>query len=121
MNRRLKRFAIPGLRWTVVVVVLLQSIHFMLSHSQGQEFSKAGLPQWVRPVLGGSEAIAALLFLVPAARMMSGYVLLAVFAIAVAIHFLLSEFNVGTLFVYAMAVLVCMTHGNKEGSVASHD
>lgn len=110
MNQQLKKLAIPGLQWTVGVVVLLESIHFILSPSAGQEFAKTGLPQWIRPSLGGSEVIAALLFLVPVASLISGYLLLIIFAIAVAIHFFLGEFNVGSILVYGMSVIVCMTH-----------
>jgi DoxX-like family len=121
MNQRLKKFAIPGLRWTVGVVVLLESIHFTLSSSAGRELAKAGLPHWIRPALGGSEAIAALLFLVPAANLIGGYLLLIVFTIAVAIHFLLGEFNVGAIFVYGMAVVVCTSHRNNAALESSHD
>lgn len=121
MNQRLKRFAIPALQWTVGVVVVLESIHFMLSPSAGQEFAKTGLPKWIRPTLGGSEVIAALLFLVPVAGLISGYLLLIIFAIAIVIHFLLGEFNFGAVLVYGMAVIVCMTYRNEEAMEPSHD
>jgi hypothetical protein len=121
MTQRLKKFVIPGLRWTVGVVVLLESIHFMLSPTAGREFAKTGLPQSIRPVLGGSEAIAALFFLMSAASLISGYLLLIIFMVAIAIHFLLGEFNVGAILVYGMAVIVCMTHGNRETVEPSHD
>jgi len=121
MNQRLKKFVIPGLRWTVGVVVLLESIHFMLSPAAGREFAKTGLPQWIRPALGGSEAVAALLFLMSAASLISGYLLLIIFMVAITIHFLLGEFNVGPILVYGMAVIVCLTHGNKEAVEPSHD
>ncbi len=67
MNQQLKRFAIPGLRWAVGVVVLLESVRFVLSPSAAHHIAQVGLPPWIRPALGGSEIIAALLFLVPAA------------------------------------------------------
>lgn len=121
MTQRLKKFAIPGLRWTVGVVVLLESIHFMLSPSAAREFAKTGFPHWIRPALGGSEAIAALLFLMSAASLISGYLLLIIFMAAIAIHFLLGEFNVGAILVYGMAVIVCMTRGTKEAVEPSHD
>jgi hypothetical protein len=121
MNQRLKKFAIPGLRWTVGVVALLESIHFMLSPSAGQEFAKTGLPQWFRPALGGSEVIAVLLFLVPAASLIGGYLLLIIFAVAIVIHFLLGEFDVGAILVYGMAVVVCMIHRNKGTTESSHE
>jgi hypothetical protein len=58
---------------------------------------------------------------VPAANLIGGYLLLIVFTIAVAIHFLLGEFNVGAIFVYGMAVVVCMSHRNNAAQESSHD
>lgn len=121
MNQRLKRNAIPGLRWTLGVVVLLESCHFAFSPSAIHHFSKTGLPQWIRPALAGSEIIAALLFLVPAASFVGGYLLLLIFAIAAVLHFLHGEFDVGALIVYGMAVIVCMTQRHKEAGEAFHD
>ena len=121
MNQRLKKFAIPGLRWALALVVLLESVHFTLSPSAARNFANTGLPQWIRLVLGGSEIIAVLLFLVPAASMAGGYLLLVIFAIAAGIHFLQGQFGVGSLVVYCMAVIVCMTHRNKEAVEVSHD
>ena len=72
------------------------------------------MPQWIRPVLGGSEIVAVLLFLTPAASLVGGYLLLLIFAIAVVFHFLHGDVDVGGLLVYGMAVLACMTHRNKE-------
>lgn len=121
MNQPTKEFAISGLRWTLGVIVLLESIQFVLSPSAAHEFAKTGLPPWVRPALGGSEIIAALLFLLPVATVVGGYLLLVIFAFAVVIHFLLGEFDVGSLLIYAMAVVVCITHRNNETAEVSHD
>lgn len=115
MNQQLSRFAICGFRYVLGLVVLLESLHFALSPHAAHQFAKTGLPSWVRPVLGGSEALAALLFLLPAASLVGGYMLLLVFAIAAGIHFLRGEFDVGSLIVYGMAVIVCMTQSNKPG------
>jgi hypothetical protein len=121
MNRHLNGIAVPGLRWTVAVVVLWESLQFALSRSAMHHFAQIGLPQWIRPALGGAEIIAVLLFLVPAARSVGGYLLLSIFAIAGVLHFLHGELNVGGLVVYGMAVIVCMTHPNREAVEASHD
>jgi DoxX-like family len=114
MNQQVKRSAISGLQWTLGLVVLLESVHFTLSASAGREFAKTGFPRWMRPALGGSEVVAAVLFLVPAASFVGGYALLLVFAIAVVIHLLLGEFaGVGSLLVYTAAVIVCMVQRGK--------
>ena len=121
MNQKLKKFAVPGLRWALGLVVLLESVHFTIAPSAAHNFANTSLPQWVRLVLGGSEIIAVILFLVPAASMAGGYLLLLIFAIAAGIHFLMGQFGVGSLVVYCMAVIVCMTHGNNEAVEVSYD
>lgn len=110
MNSRSKTLAISGLRWALSLVVLWESTHFALSAAGADQFTKTGLPQWVRPALGGTEAVAALLFLVPALSLVGGYALLVVFAIAVCAHVLHAQYDVGGLIVYGMSALVCMTH-----------
>lgn len=121
MKRQLNYFAIPGLRYILGLVVFLESVHFALSGSSGHQLARVGLPQWVGPALGGSEALAALLFLVPPISRVGGYALLFVFAVAVAIHWLHGEFDVGGLLVYAMAVIVCIVHGDGKAVEAPSD
>jgi hypothetical protein len=67
MNRRLKAIAIPGLRWTLGLVVLSQLFHFAFSPSGIHDFAQTGFPQGICPALAGSEIMAALVFLIPAA------------------------------------------------------
>jgi len=114
MNRRFKNFAIPGLRYVLGVVVLLEAVRFVLSRSTVHQLARIGLPQWIGPVLGGSEAVAALLFLAPAVKRVGAYALLFIFAVAVVIHLLHGELDVGALLVYAMAVIVCLTEGDRK-------
>jgi len=121
MNPRGKRLAILGLRWAVGLVVLVESVQFTFSASAAHFFAQTGLPQWIRPALGGSEIIAALLFLVPAASLIGSYLLLFIFAIAILLHFLHGEYDVGALIVYGAAVAVCMTHGDKQAKEEPHD
>ncbi len=113
MNPKLK-LAISGLRWVLGLVVLLESVHFVLSPAA--QFAKTGLPLWLRPALGGSEVVAAILFLVPVASAVGGYALLFIFAVAAGIHFLHGQFDVGNLFIYAMATLVCLAYGSGRSS-----
>ena len=62
------------------------------------------MPHVIRPILGGAEIIAALLFLIPPARMIGGYALLVIFALAVLIHIFHGQPDVGALVTYAAAV-----------------
>jgi hypothetical protein len=121
MNQQRKHFAISGLRWTLGVIVLLESVHFAFSPSALHYFAKIGLPQWTGPALAGSEIIAALLFLAPATSLVGGYLLLFTFSIAVTVHCLQGEFDVGNLIVYGMAVIVCITHGKEEVAQVAHE
>jgi hypothetical protein len=121
MNRQLKTFAIPGLRYILGVVVLLESLRFALSHSAIHQLEKIGLPQWIAPALGGAEALAAILFLAPGVSLVGSYALLFIFAVAAAIHMLHGEFDVGGLIVYSTAVIVCIAHNDKEAAEMSHD
>ena len=114
MNQQLNKLAVPGVRWTLGIVVLSESVRFLLSSSTAHHIARMGLPQWIRPVLGGSEIVAAILFLIPAASVLGGYLLLFIFAIAAIAHCLHGEFEVGALIVYGMAALVCITQRSNE-------
>jgi hypothetical protein len=83
---------------------LIESALFVFSASRAHDFAKLGLPQLIRPVLGGAELIAAILFLVPPSRMIGGYALLVIFAVAALVHILHGQPDVGGLVVYAAAV-----------------
>jgi hypothetical protein len=121
MNQHLKQFAVSALRWALGMIVLLESVHFTFAPAALHHFARTGLPQWMRPALGGSEIVAALLFLVPAGGTVGGCLLLLIFSVAIAIHFFLGEFDVGSLIVYGMAVLVCMTHGKEAVAEGPHE
>jgi hypothetical protein len=114
MNRQLKKYSIPILRWTLGLVVLWQSVHFVLSASSAKHLSESGMPQWIRPALGGSEIVAALLFLTPAVSWLGGYSLLIIFAIAMVLHLLHGDADVGGLILYCAAVLVCLSHLDRK-------
>ncbi|HLZ52747.1 MAG TPA: DoxX family protein [Candidatus Acidoferrum sp.] len=109
MNTRLKNISLPLLRWTLGLVVILQSGRFMFSASAAHILAKAGLPAWVRPALGGAELLAAILFLVPFTTLVGGYLLLVIFALAAVVHLLHGQFGVEGLVLYASVVLACMT------------
>jgi hypothetical protein len=105
MNWQTQKFAIPALRWTVGLVVLFESCRFVFSHGP----IHGGLPQWLRPVIGGAEIVAAIMFLLPFTRKAGGNLLLVVFALAIFIHILHGQYDVGALLVYAAAVAATMS------------
>lgn len=109
MNEQKQKCAMIALRWAAGLVVLVESCRFVLSHGP----IHGGLPHWIRPVLGGAEVIAAILFLVPFSRRAGGYLLLIIFAAAIVIHIFHGEYDVGALVVYAMAVLATMSGSDR--------
>jgi hypothetical protein len=119
MSARLKNFSIPLLRWTLGLVVLLESFQFVFSTSAAHFLAKAGLPSWIQPVLGGAEIIAAVLFLVPFTALFGGYLLLVIFALAALVHILHGQVDVGGLVVNAAAVLVCMAYRENRAAEAT--
>lgn len=100
--------AIPLLRWTLGLVVLWQSYRFVASTEAAAHFARMDLPQWIRHAVGGTEIVAATLFLLPAACRMGGYLLVVIFVLAAAIHILHGTYDVTTLFVYTAATLACL-------------
>jgi hypothetical protein len=110
MNANHARLSIPLLRWTLGVVVMLESCQFVFSTTAAHFLAKAGLPSWIRPVLGGAEIIAAVLFLVPFTAVFGSHLLLVIFGLAALVHISHGQYEVGGLVVYAVAVLVCLAH-----------
>jgi hypothetical protein len=108
MNQRSTSVAVSGLRWVLGLVILLESVHFAVAPAAAREVAKIGLPPWIPFALGGTEALAALMFLVPAVQLIGGYALLFILAIAVVVHMLHGQYNVGSLVVYGMATCVCI-------------
>ena len=98
------RNAISILYWSVGLVILIESCLFVFSASRGHAFAESGMPHLIRPILGGAEIIAVLLFLIPPARTIGGYALLVIFILAALIHILHGQPDVGGLVVYAAAV-----------------
>jgi hypothetical protein len=121
MNAYLTRYSIPLLRWTLGLVVILESCRFVFSESAAHFLAKAGLPAWIRPVLGGAELVAAILFLVPVTSLIGGYALLVIFGMAALVHFLHGQFSVEGLVLYAVAVLVCIAYRKTRTGEALHD
>jgi len=121
MNANFTRVSIPLLRWTLGVVVMLQSFEFVFATSVAHFLAKAGMPAWLRPVLGGAEIIAAVLFLAPFTATIGGYLLLVIFGLAALVHILHGPYGVEELLVYAVAVLVWMAYTENRTAETSHE
>ena len=106
--------AISGLRWTVGIVVLIQSIHFLISAGATHDLAAAGIAQWLRPALGGFESVAAVIFLATGGGLIGGFGLLSAFSLAFVIHLLQMDYDILNLPVYSMAVVVCMASRTRH-------
>jgi hypothetical protein len=92
--------------WMVTgVVLLLTSVATVLEALPGSPHANMHLV-----LLGGIEAVAALLFVIPRASQIGAIGLLATIAVAFVVHAALGEFR-GDLVVYSVAVLFVVVHG----------
>lgn len=100
---------ISCLRWVLGIVVAWQSIATAWAAYPGIHASgHHGAHGWIRLILGSTETLGAVLFLLPRTLLLGGWILLAVFSFAILFHALQGEFNFGALLVYGAATIVCM-------------
>ena len=97
------RTALLVLQWVLGLVILAESAEFVVSAGAAHAFAKTGLPNFVRLGLGGMEAAAAILFLIPRATVAGGWFLVTVLSLAIVLHLLHGWFDVGSLVVYLVA------------------
>jgi hypothetical protein len=109
----LHRLGMKGLNWSVGIVLIIESARFAFGAGAAKIIAHLGLPPWVRPAIGISEIVAAVLFLIPPSMVIGGWALLVIFVLAGAIHLLHGQYDVGWLVIYFMAVLVTVT--SKSG------
>lgn len=111
MSHRALRRTFIAFHITLCAVIFIQSLLTVL-HTFGAHRLQHSNSALI--ALASAEALAALLFLLPAAMRWAGAMLLAIFAIAIALHALQGEFP-STLLVYATAVGFVMAHGSAFG------
>jgi DoxX-like family len=102
-------------------VVLIEAVGEMLSPAAAQNFSKMGLPQSVRVALAGGEVIAAILYMLPRTIAVGGYGLLGILGFAMVLHVWHGQYDVGALFVYAMAVWVSLANRDAPRTELARD
>jgi hypothetical protein len=121
MNERLGSLAVPGFGWCVGLIVLWQPGRFAFGPAVMRVFAETGWPAWIRPVLGGIEIVAAVLFLLPVTTVVGGYALLVVFFFAAVFRVLHGWYDISASVLYAMAVLVSVAdqeRGTCAGELA---
>jgi hypothetical protein len=124
MTSRNSRFAVQALRWVLGIVVLWQSFLLLratIASVQSAGSGHIGAHQWVRLVLASVEIVAAVMFLAPLVNLAGSDLLLMVIAFAMLFHALQGQYGVGSLPVYAMAVLVWMAHRREAQAKAGDE
>jgi hypothetical protein len=113
MNERRQRVALDVMRWTLALVVLVQAVMFLYGSRADDDHVGHSIPNALRLALGGSEVVAGLLFLLPQTFATGGWLLIAVFCCATAVHLAHGQFEVGALLVYITAVAVVLSHRQR--------
>ena len=92
------------LRYTLGVVILIEAVLFVLPGA-AHDFARTHMPAFVRMLLGWGEIAGSLLLMIPKTAVRGAWLLLAVFVFAILLHLLHGLYNVGSLVIYAAAVL----------------
>src|ERR1700691_71195 len=96
------KIAITALQWTLGLVILVEAILFVMPGA-GHDFAKTHMPDILRQILGWGEIAGAILLLIPRTAVRGGWVLMAIFVLAIVVHLLHGMFNVGSLAIYTAA------------------
>jgi len=94
--------AMRGLQWTLGLVVFAEAALLVFSgHTSAAH--QVGVPRVVLTALASAEMLAATLFLIPRTMVTGGLALMVIFVLAMLLHILHGQTNVGGLVVYAAA------------------
>ena len=102
MTAQRTKIALTGLQWTLGLVILIEAILFLLP-SAAHDFARTHMPNIVRMVLGWGEIVGCVLMLIPRTAVRGGWILAAIFLLAIVIHLLHGMYNVGNLAIYTAA------------------
>lgn len=96
------KIALTVLQWALGVVILIEAVLFVMP-SAAHEFSRTHMPGFVRLILGWGEILGSVLLLIPRTATRGAWILVAVFIMAILIHLLHGQYNVGNVVIYAAA------------------
>jgi uncharacterized membrane protein len=108
MNEPRMKAALTGLQWTLGIVILIDAVLF-LRPSASHAFAQTHMPDAVRLVLGWGKIVGCILLLIPRTAVRGAWTLIAVFVLAILIHFLHGMYNIGDLAIYAAAAWAIAT------------
>lgn len=105
-----KKLAMGVLRYALGVVILIEAILFVLPNG-AHDFAPSHMPAMVRIILGWGEIAGCILLLIPKTAIRGARLLLAVFIMAILIHLLHGQYNVGSVVIYAAVAFAIAVEG----------
>jgi uncharacterized membrane protein YphA (DoxX/SURF4 family) len=99
------------LRLTLGIVILIEAVLFVLP-SAAHEFARTHMPGFVRMILGWGEILGCVLMLIPKTANRGAWLLFAVFVMAILVHLLHGQYEVGNVVIYAAAALAIALGGS---------
>jgi hypothetical protein len=105
-----KKLAMCVLRYGLGIVILIEAILFLLPHA-AHDFARSHLPAIVRLILGWGEIGGCILLLIPKTAIRGAWLLFAVFIMAILIHLLHGQYNIGSVVIYAAVAFAIAVEG----------
>lgn len=96
------------LQYSLAIVILIEATLFILP-SAAHDFARTHMPQAIRFGLGIGEILGSLLLLIPKTAVRGAWLLFGVFLLAIAVHLLHGQTNVGNVVIYAAAAFAIGT------------
>ena len=106
MKTQVSKTALLALQWSLAIIVFLEADFLAFSSTEIHFSGHPGVHHWIRLVLAWSEMLGCLVFLLPRTMKYGAAMLLLVFTLAVLVHILHGDFQIGSLFILAAAVAV---------------
>jgi hypothetical protein len=104
----LNKCGLITLRYTMAIVVLIEAILFVMPGA-ARELAHTHMPGFIRLTLGFGEILGGVLLLIPQTAVRGAWFLLAVFVMAILVHLMHGQYNVGNVVIYAAAAFAIAT------------
>jgi uncharacterized membrane protein YphA (DoxX/SURF4 family) len=105
-----QKLAMRVLRYGLGSVILIEAILFLLPN-RAYDFPRSHMPAMVRLILGWGEIAGCILLLMPKTAIRGAWLLFAVFIMAILIHWLHGQYNIGCVVIYAAVAFAIAVQG----------
>lgn len=106
MKTHVSKAALLTLQWSLGVLLFLEADVLAFSSAEINFSGQPGVHHWIRLALAWSEMLGCLVFLLPYTMKYGAALLLIVLTLASLVHILHGDFQIGTLLIFAAAVVV---------------